>query len=139
MECLGNQFWSWAIGGAWGEVSDDESLRALHAAVDAGVNFIDTADVYGDGRSERLVARLEEGAQGRDHRRNQGGRKLPNRPSRATVARTSSRWSTTACGIWRRIARLLQLHCPPTDLYYHPEVFGILDDLVEAGNCGTTA
>ena len=51
-------FGAWAIGGFWGAVDDDESMRALHAAVDSGVNFIDTADVYDDGRSERLVARL---------------------------------------------------------------------------------
>jgi aryl-alcohol dehydrogenase-like predicted oxidoreductase len=51
-------FGAWAIGGTWGAVDDSESLRALHAAIDAGMNFIDTADVYGDGRSERLVARL---------------------------------------------------------------------------------
>src|SRR5436190_4937393 len=51
-------FGAWAIGGAWGDVSDEESLRALHRAIDRGVNFIDTADVYGDGRSERLIAKL---------------------------------------------------------------------------------
>ena len=51
-------FGAWAIGGFWGAVDDEESMRALHAAIDAGVDFIDTADVYGDGRSERLVARL---------------------------------------------------------------------------------
>src|SRR5687768_5292278 len=52
-------FGAWAIGAEWGEVSDEESLRALHRAIDRGVNFIDTADVYGDGRSERLIARLK--------------------------------------------------------------------------------
>src|SRR5580692_6648961 len=51
-------FGAWAIGGAWGGVDDQESLAALHAALDVGVNFFDTADVYGDGRSERLLARL---------------------------------------------------------------------------------
>ena len=51
-------FGAWAIGGTWGPVDDEQSMRALHAAVDAGTNFVDTADVYGDGRSERLVARL---------------------------------------------------------------------------------
>ena len=51
-------FGAWAIGGSWGQVDDEASMRALHAAIDAGTNFIDTADVYGDGRSERLVARL---------------------------------------------------------------------------------
>jgi aryl-alcohol dehydrogenase-like predicted oxidoreductase len=52
-------FGAWAIGGAWGKVSDSESLRALHKAIDCGVNFVDTADVYGMGRSERLIARLK--------------------------------------------------------------------------------
>src|SRR3954453_23829025 len=64
---LGNTGWNvseisfgaWAIGGSWGDVSDDDSLKALHRAIDRGVNFIDTADVYGDGRSERLIARLK--------------------------------------------------------------------------------
>jgi aryl-alcohol dehydrogenase-like predicted oxidoreductase len=51
-------FGAWAIGGGWGRVDDAASIKALHAAVDAGTNFIDTADVYGDGHSERLVARL---------------------------------------------------------------------------------
>ena len=52
-------FGAWAIGSAWGAVDDDESLAALHKSIDLGVNFIDTADVYGDGRSERLVAALK--------------------------------------------------------------------------------
>src|ERR1700730_14253846 len=52
-------FGAWAIGGSWGNVDDGESLAALHAALDGGVNFFDTADVYGDGRSERLLARLK--------------------------------------------------------------------------------
>src|SRR5712664_4842057 len=52
-------FGTWAIGGAWGDVDDRESLAALHRALDLGVNFFDTADVYGDGRSERLLARLK--------------------------------------------------------------------------------
>src|SRR3954447_2731883 len=52
-------FGAWAIGGSWGETSDEESLKALHRAIDDGINFIDTADVYGDGRSERLIARLK--------------------------------------------------------------------------------
>jgi len=51
-------FGAWAIGGAWGQVNDRESMAALHAALDGGVNFFDTADVYGDGRSERLLAKL---------------------------------------------------------------------------------
>src|SRR5918994_6690162 len=71
-------FGAWAIGGSWGAVDDEQSMQALHAGVDAGMNFIDTADVYGDGRSERLVARLR-----RERPRDQvwvatkAGRRLP--------------------------------------------------------------
>ena len=57
-------FGAWAIGGSWGDVSDDESLAALHRSIDLGVNFIDTADVYGDGRSERLVAQVQRDRKG---------------------------------------------------------------------------
>ena len=53
-----SSFGAWAIGGTWGKVDDQESLQALHKAIDLGVNFIDTADVYGDGRSERLIAQV---------------------------------------------------------------------------------
>ena len=52
-------FGAWAIGGTWGTVDDETSLKAMHRAIDLGVNFIDTADVYGDGRSERLIKRLK--------------------------------------------------------------------------------
>ncbi len=61
-------FGAWAIGGTWGPVQDEESIAALHRAIDLGVNFIDTADVYGDGRSERLIAQVKKVPQGRDHR-----------------------------------------------------------------------
>src|SRR5687768_16227675 len=71
-------FGAWAIGGAWGTVDDADSMSALHAAVDAGMNFIDTADVYGDGRSERLVARLLRERPGQTIRvATKAGRRLP--------------------------------------------------------------
>src|SRR5882672_2023921 len=71
-------FGAWAIGGSWGAVDDEESMRTLHAAIDGGVNFIDTADVYGDGRSERLVARLRRERAGETvHVATKAGRRLP--------------------------------------------------------------
>src|SRR6476661_918766 len=71
-------FGAWAIGGSWGTVDDEESMRTLHAAIDAGVNFVDTADVYGDGRSERLVARLRAERPGDQiHVATKAGRRLP--------------------------------------------------------------
>jgi len=127
-------FGAWAIGGTWGPVSDEESLRALHRAVDRGVNFIDTADVYGDGRSERLVARLRRERRETIHVATKAGRRLP-----AQTLAGYSRANLTAF-VERSLENLrtdcldlLQLHCPPTDVYYAPEVFGILDDLAAAG------
>jgi len=127
-------FGAWAIGGAWGSVSDDESLAALRKAIDCGVNFIDTADVYGDGRSERLIARLKKSEKKEIVVATKAGRRLPrqtvegySRQNLAMWVEDSLRNLSTDC------LDLLQLHCPPTALYDRPEVFGILDDLVQAG------
>src|SRR5271165_1911058 len=70
-------FGAWAIGGAWGAVSDEESLAALNTAIDCGVNFIDTADVYGDGRSERLIAKLKKSRKDEIVVATKAGRRLP--------------------------------------------------------------
>jgi aryl-alcohol dehydrogenase-like predicted oxidoreductase len=126
-------FGAWAIGGSWGSVSDDESMAALEKAVECGVNFIDTADVYGMGRSERLIAQLK-----RSHKdivvATKAGRRLSphtaagyNANNLTAFVEDSLRNLATDC------LDLVQLHCPPTDVYYHPEVFGVLDRLMEAG------
>lgn len=78
-------FGAWAIGGSWGRVSDEESLAALHKAIDSGVNFIDTADVYGDGRSERLIAQLKKSRKEEIIVATKAGRRLPRQT--ATAAR----------------------------------------------------
>src|SRR5471032_1599739 len=70
-------FGAWAIGGFWGNVDDRESLSALHAALDGGVNFFDTADVYGDGRSERLLAKLKKERKEKFYIASKAGRRLP--------------------------------------------------------------
>src|SRR6266702_7916354 len=70
-------FGAWAIGGAWGNVDDKESLATLHAALDGGVNFFDTADVYGDGRSERLLAKLKKERKEKFYIATKAGRRLP--------------------------------------------------------------
>jgi len=125
-------FGAWAIGGAWGSVSDKESMAALHAAVDCGVNFIDTADVYGDGRSERLIAHLKRERSEEIIVATKAGRKLS--PHVAAGYRDLSRFIDDSL---RNLAMdrldLVQLHCPPADVYYTPEVFDSLDDLVKAG------
>jgi aryl-alcohol dehydrogenase-like predicted oxidoreductase len=127
-------FGSWAIGGSWGDVDDRESLATLHHSLDLGVNFFDTADVYGDGRSERLLAQLHKERRAEFHIATKVGRRLDphiasgyNRQNLvAFVERSLKNLEVEALD-------LLQLHCPPTEVYYMPDVFGILDDLVNAG------
>jgi aryl-alcohol dehydrogenase-like predicted oxidoreductase len=129
-------FGAWQIGADWGEVDEDAALATLHAAAEAGVTFFDTADVYGDGRSERLVGRL--------------ARELAEAGTPVTVAtkmgrraeQTVANYSPENFRAWNDRSRenlgvdtldLVQLHCPPTDLYYHPEVFEDLEAMVEEG------
>ena len=128
-------FGAWAIGGFWGEVDDAESLRALHAAIDAGVNFIDTADVYGDGRSERLIAQLKK-ARPRDRIwvASKAGRRLPEQTPEGYTRENLTAWvDRSLANLEVDAIDLLQLHCPHPAVYDRPEVFGILDDLVAAG------
>ncbi|MGA6987553.1 MAG: aldo/keto reductase [Terriglobales bacterium] len=127
-------FGAWAIGGAWGSVSDDESLAALHKAVDCGVNFIDTADVYGDGRSERLIAQLKKSLKSEIIVATKAGRRLPRQTVEGYSRQNLTMWVEDSLrNLSTDSLDLLQLHCPPTALYDRPEVFGILDDLVRAG------
>jgi aryl-alcohol dehydrogenase-like predicted oxidoreductase len=127
-------FGAWAIGGAWGTVDDKESMAALHNAIDCGVNFIDTADVYGMGRSERLIAQLKRDRKEEIVVATKAGRRLSphtaggyNAANIAGFIEDSLRNLSTDC------LDLVQLHCPPTDVYYHPELFGALDSLMKAG------
>jgi aryl-alcohol dehydrogenase-like predicted oxidoreductase len=135
MDVSAISFGAWAIGGFWGEVDDSASLRALHAAVDEGVNFIDTADVYGDGRSERLVAQLK---RERPHDRiwvaTKAGRRLPEQTCEGYSRENLTAWIDRSLqNLEVDAIDLLQLHCPPSALYRQQEVFGDLDDLVTAG------
>ena len=127
-------FGAWAIGGSWGQVSDQESIAALHKAVDCGVNFVDTADVYGDGRSERLIAELKKSHKSELIVATKAGRRLPHQTVAGYTRQNLSAWIEDSL---RNLATdsldLLQLHCPPTGLYDRPEVFGMLDDFVTSG------
>lgn len=127
-------FGAWAIGGAWGDVSDAESLAALHAAVDSGVNFIDTADVYGMGRSEHLIAQLKRERKEEIVVATKAGRRLPAQSVEGYSSANLTGWIEDSLkNLNTDCLDLVQLHCPPTDAYYHPEIFAALDGLVRAG------
>lgn len=125
-------FGAWAIGGTWGEVDEQAAMAALHRALDLGVNFFDTADVYGDGRSERLLARLRRERREPFYVATKAGRRLSPHAAegyldlRRFVERSLKNLETEAID-------LLQLHCPPTPVYYMPEVFDGLDRLQREG------
>jgi aryl-alcohol dehydrogenase-like predicted oxidoreductase len=125
-------FGAWAIGGTWGAVEDEESLAALHRAVDLGVNFIDTADVYGDGHSERLVAQVCRERKERIYVTTKAGRRLD--PHTAAGYKNLTPFIERSLrNLGTEAIDLLQLHCPPVDVYYMPEVFEGLDELVQVG------
>lgn len=128
-------FGAWAIGGFWGPTDDVASMEALHAAVDAGVSFIDTADVYGDGHSERLVARLRRERPGETiWVATKAGRRLPQQACEGYSRENLTSWIDRSLqNLEVDAIDLLQLHCPPAPLYRQDAVFEILDDLVVAG------
>lgn len=127
-------FGAWAIGADWGSVDDQESLAALHKAVDVGTTLFDTADVYGDGRSERLLAKLKKDRDAEFHIITKAGRRLnPHVPDGYNLTNLTAFVERSLKNLDTERLELVQLHCPPTKVYYMPETFGALDDLVQAG------
>lgn len=128
-------FGAWGIGGdAWGNTDDRSSLAALHRALDLGVNFIDTADVYGDGHSERLVAQVRKERREEIIVATKAGRRLnPHIAAGYNRANLTSFVERSLRNLETEALDLLQLHCPPSEVYDMPEVFAILDDLVQQG------
>ena len=127
-------FGAWAIGGTWGAVKDEESLDALKHALDLGVNFFDTADVYGDGHSEQLLAKLRKARSEKFYVATKAGRRAnPHVANSYTKENLTAYVERSLKNLEVEALDLLQLHCPPTQVFYMPEVFGFLDDLVKAG------
>jgi aryl-alcohol dehydrogenase-like predicted oxidoreductase len=128
-------FGAWAIGGTWGEVTVEDASEALNAALDAGVSFIDTADVYGDGRSERIIRDVLKARGGsKPMIATKAGRRLsPHVAEGYTKANLEAFVDRSLANLGVETLDLLQLHCPPTDVFYRPEIFAALDDLVAKG------
>jgi aryl-alcohol dehydrogenase-like predicted oxidoreductase len=125
---------AWQLGGGWGEVDEDEALALIDASVGAGVTFIDTADVYGDGRSERLI--------GQWLREHPGSGVMVATKMGRRVEQRVENYSSDSMRAWNDRSRenlgvdtldLVQLHCPPTDLYSSDAVYDDLDAMVEEG------
>jgi aryl-alcohol dehydrogenase-like predicted oxidoreductase len=132
-------FGAWAIGGSWGDVGETEARDALLAALEAGTTFIDTADVYGDGRSERIIRDvLKEWRGPLPMVATKAGRRLsPHTTSGYTRANLEAFIDRSRKNLGMDTLDLVQLHCPPTEVYYRPEVFDAMDALVASGKIGS--
>ncbi|NBB50087.1 aldo/keto reductase [Rhizobium sp. CRIBSB] len=128
-------FGAWQIGGSWGEVSEADGRAALNAALDAGMTFIDTADVYGDGRSEKIIAEVLKARGGkRPMVASKAGRRLnPHVADGYTKANIEAFIDRSLINLQVDSLDLVQLHCPPTDVYYHQEMFEGLEEIRKAG------
>ena len=126
-------FGAWAIGDSWGPTDDEQAMATLHAAVDAGVTFFDTADVYGDGHSERLLARLRKERDEELIVATKVGRRGPLDPDTYTADTLREWMDRSRENLQVDRLDLVQMHCPPTDTYYRPDVFDHLQELVDTG------
>jgi len=127
-------FGAWAIGGSWGNVEDQESIQALHTALEQGINLFDTADVYGDGRSEQLLAQLKKEQGGDFYIITKAGRRLnPHTAGGYNRENLTAFVERSLKNLQTETLDLVQLHCPPPEVYYMPETFGVMDDLVSQG------
>jgi aryl-alcohol dehydrogenase-like predicted oxidoreductase len=125
---------TWQLGEGWGSVSDEDAVRVLQAGLDHGINFFDTADVYGDGRSERFIAQVLAKHTEKVYVATKAGRRLqPHNPDGYNRKNLTAFVERSLANLKRDSLDLLQLHCPPTEIYYRPEVFDALEELKQAG------
>jgi aryl-alcohol dehydrogenase-like predicted oxidoreductase len=125
---------AWQLGADWGQVSDTDALDTLAAAVEAGVTFLDTADVYGDGRSERLIGRfLREHPSAGLTVATKMGRRVAQEPAVYQLANFRAWTDRSRENLGVATLDLVQLHCPPTPVFHTDAVFDALDTLVDEG------
>ncbi|MDZ7262524.1 MAG: aldo/keto reductase [candidate division KSB1 bacterium] len=125
---------AWALGGDWGQVDEKTAMTTLHRALDLGINFIDTADVYGDGLSEQRIGRLRRERSEPFYVATKAGRRLQPHTADGYTKENLSRFVERSLhNLGVESLDLLQLHCPPTEVYYRPEVFQSLEELKQEG------
>jgi len=125
---------TWALGGGWGHVSESDAIGVLEKAIERGINFFDTADVYGDGKSEQLIGQVLKSTDQKIYAATKFGRRLDPHVSSGYTKDNLERFLDRSLGnLGIDTIDLIQLHCPPIDLYYKPEVFEALDSFVEQG------
>jgi len=126
---------TWQVGGKWGSgFNHEHASKILHTAVDAGVNFIDTADVYESGESEKAVGRLVRERSEPIYVATKCGRQLnPHVNASYTPAALRQFVEDSLQRMELETIDLIQLHCPPTEVYYRPEIFDLFDRLKEEG------
>ena len=125
---------TWQLGGDWGDVAEDRAREAVRAALDAGITLLDTADVYGDGRSERLIREVLDDREEEPFVATKVGRRLDPHTAEGYTEANLRRFVDDSRGrLGVETLDLVQLHCPPTDVYYRPEAFDALETLKSEG------
>jgi aryl-alcohol dehydrogenase-like predicted oxidoreductase len=121
---------TWQLGADWGDVSESDALAVLSAAIETGVTFLDTADVYGDGRSEQLIGRFIKNRDDRPFVATKMGRRVAQEPGNYVLDNFRAWTDRSRANLGLDTLDLVQLHCPPTAVYSSDEVFDALDTLV---------
>jgi len=126
---------TWQVGGGWGADFENATAdRIINTAIDHGVNFLDTADVYGDGQSEAAVSRVVKSRKEEIYIATKCGRRLsPHTSAQYTPAALTGFVNDSLRNMGLETLDLIQLHCPPTDVYYRPEIFETFDRLMSEG------
>lgn len=127
-------FGTWALGGDWGDVNRSEALASLHHAIDCGVNFFDTADVYGSGRSESLIGEVLQERSERVYVATKFGRRDDfTNPENYTYDKVRSYCEDSLRNLQMEALDLYQIHCPTTEILTQSDVFNVLEDLKKEG------
>ena len=124
----------WAIGSEWGDVSVEDAKEALYSSINNGINFFDTADVYGDGRSEKIISEVLKNSNEQIYVATKAGRRLnPHNADGYNLKNIESFIDRSLSNLGVDIIDLVQLHCPPSEICGKPETYEMMDEIVKKG------